>query len=84
MRADLGQQAAERGREGGLVAMVDGCLELGVQPVQLGGGRVVDVELALAQDPDDHDPSPSCGSAAGRSDTGMPAGWAWAGGGGGA
>ena len=41
-RANLGQQAVERGREGGFVVMVDGRLELGIQPVQLGRGRVVD------------------------------------------
>jgi len=45
--------------------------------VQLGGGRVVDAELALAADSDDHYPSPSCGSA-GRSAAGMLAGWAGA------
>ena len=34
-------------------------------------------ELALAEDPDDHDLSPSCGSSCrpGWSETGNPAGW---------
>src|SRR6266496_1240861 len=70
----------QRGGEGGLIVAVDGRLELGVQAVQLGDGRVVDPELVLTEDPDDHEGSPSCGSA-GRSDAGMLAGWAcWDGG----
>src|SRR5436190_15679088 len=77
--ANLVEQAVQRRGEGRLVVAVDGRLELTVQPVQLGGGRVVDAELALAADPDDHGPSPSCGSA-GRSAAGMLAGWLCAGG----
>src|SRR6185369_12391674 len=64
----------QRRGEGRLVVAVDGRLELAVQAVQLGGGRVADAELALAADSDDHYPSPSCGSA-GRSAAGMLAGW---------
>src|SRR6266566_6171200 len=77
--ADLVEQAVQRRGEGRLVVAVDGRLELAVQAVQLGGGRVVDAELTLAADSDDHYPSPSCGSA-GRSDAGMLAGWLCAGG----
>src|SRR5436189_213922 len=77
--ANLVEQAVQRRGEGRLVVAVDGRLELAVQAVQLGGGRVVDAELALAADSDDHYPSPSCGSA-GRSDAGMLAGWLCAGG----
>ena len=73
LHPDLVQQAVERGREGGLVVVLHGGLELGVQAVQLGGVRVLHLELALAEDPDDHYPSPSCGSA-GRSAAGMAAG----------
>src|SRR6476660_727653 len=75
MGANLVEQAVQRRGEGRLVVAVDGRLELAVQAVQLGGGRVVDAELALAADSDDHYPSPSCGSA-GRSAAGMLAGWA--------
>src|SRR4029078_7317620 len=73
--ANLGEEAVQRRGEGRLAVAVDGRLELAVQAVQLGGGRVVDAELALAADSDDHYPSPSCGSA-GRSAAGMLAGWA--------
>src|SRR2546429_9622724 len=72
----------QRRGEGRLVVAVDGRLELAVQAVQVGGGRVVNAELALAADSDDHYPSPSCGSA-GRADAGMLAGWGGGGGGGG-
>src|SRR5260370_20657580 len=85
LRANLGQQVSQRDRERGLVVGVDRALKLAVQPVQLDGGRVVDLELPLARDPDDHNPSPSCGCspALGRSETGRPAGgaggayWVW-------
>src|SRR5271170_816952 len=78
MRANLGQKAGQRVGEGGLVTVLDRGLEGGVQLVELGSGRVVDPELAPAEDPDDHDLSPSCGSSArpGRSETGSPAGCA--------
>src|SRR6266566_4673873 len=72
--ADLVEQAVQRRGEGRLVVAVDGRLELTVHAVQLRGARVVDGVLALAADPDDHGPSPSCGSA-GRSAAGMLAGW---------
>src|ERR1043165_6579836 len=73
--ANLVEQAVQRRSEARLIVAVDGRLELAVQAVQLGGGRVIDAELALAADSDDHYPSPSCGSA-GRSAAGMLAGWA--------
>src|ERR1700683_1347077 len=63
--------------------MLDGGLAVGSELVQLGADGILDLELALAEDPDDHDPSPSWGSP-GRSDTGMPAGWACSAGAGGA
>src|SRR3984885_1424504 len=44
---------------------------------QLAGDDVVHPELALAENPDDHETSPSCGTSA----TGSPVGWAsWTGG----
>jgi len=78
MRANLSQKAGQRVGEGGFVTVLDGGLEGAVQLVERGGGRVVDPELAPAEDPDDHDLSPSCGSSCrpGRSETGNPAGWA--------
>ena len=76
MRPNLGQKVGQRVGEGGFVAALDRGLEGGVKLVELGGGRVVDPELALPEDPDDHDLSPSCGSSRrpGRSETGNPAG----------
>ena len=78
MRPNLGQKVSQRVGEGGFVTMLDRGLKDGVQLVELGGGSVVDPELTLAEDPDDHDLSPSCGSSCrpGRSETGNPAGWA--------
>ena len=78
MHANLRQKAGQRVGEGSLVTVLDRGLEGGVQLVELGGGRVVDSELAPAEDPDDQDLSPSCGSSArsGRSETGSPAGCA--------
>lgn len=78
MRPNLGQKVGQRVGEGGFVAVLDRGLEGRVKLVELGGGRVVDPELALAEDPDNHDLSPSCGSSCrpGRSETGNPAGWA--------
>src|SRR5215468_6039279 len=55
----------QRGPEGLLVALVHGLLQRRIQGVELGGGRIVDVQLALAQDPDDHAPSPAWGRSAG-------------------
>src|SRR5579859_289893 len=82
MRTNLGQQVSQRRAECRLVAVLDRGLEDGVQLVELGGGLVIEAELSLAEDPDDHDLSPSRGSSCrpGRSETGSPAGWAccWA------
>src|SRR5580658_3700069 len=69
---NLGQQAGQRGGESCLIASLDGGLELGVKMAQLVGDGVVHPELALAEDPYDHEPSPSCGTSA----TGSPVGWA--------
>src|SRR3984885_9769059 len=80
---NLGKQAGQRGPECCLVIVLHRGLELGVDVVQLVGDGVVHPELALAENPDDHEPSPSCGT----SETGSPAGrescgWLyWAGGG---
>src|SRR5262249_12922762 len=59
------EQGAQRGPEGLLVALVHGLLQRRIQGVELGGGRIVDLQLALAQDPADHAPSPAWGRSAG-------------------
>src|SRR5262249_37046315 len=62
------EQRDQRGPEGLLVALVHGLLQGRIQGVELVRRRIVDVELPLAQDPDDHAPSPlwGCSAAAGR------------------
>ena len=50
LRANLREQAGQRGGELVLVAVLHRGLKLGVQLVQLGGDVVVDPELPLAQD----------------------------------
>src|SRR5215472_13445953 len=62
-------EQADQGRpECLLVALVHGLFQGRVQGVELLGGRIVDLELPLAQDPNDHAPSPAwgCSAAAGR------------------
>src|SRR5690242_96580 len=62
------EQRDQRGPEGLLVALVHGLLQGRVQGVELVKRRIVDPELSLAQNPDDHAPSPlwGCSAAAGR------------------
>src|SRR5689334_7056784 len=62
------EQRDQRGPEGLLVALVHGPLQGRVQGVELVRRRIVDLELPLAQNPDDHAPSPAWGrsAAAGR------------------
>src|SRR5215831_180823 len=63
------EQSDQRGPEGLLVALGHGLLQGRVQGIELGRGRIVDLKLPLAQDPDDHAPSPAlgcCSAAAGR------------------
>jgi hypothetical protein len=48
LRANLGQQAGQRGLESRLVTTLDSGFKLGVQVIQPGRGIVFDPELALA------------------------------------
>jgi hypothetical protein len=64
-RADAVEQGGERGPECLLVAGVHRLSQRGVEDVQLVRGRVIDPELALAENPDDHELSPACGCSAG-------------------
>src|SRR5207244_4362050 len=64
-RPDPVKQGSQGRPESLLVSGVHGLFQRGVEDVQLVRGRVVDPELALAQNPDDHEFSPACGCSAG-------------------
>src|SRR6202034_199975 len=63
-------QPLEGGPESRLVVALDCRLEPGIELIQLARCRIVDPQLALAEDTDDHVPSPAWGCSAGA------AGWA--------
>src|SRR5215467_12640712 len=50
------EQGDQGGPEGLLVALVHGLLQGRVQGIELVSGHIVDLELPLAQNPDDHAP----------------------------
>src|SRR5215469_14568569 len=66
-RARVPHQAyrrAEDGAERGVVVLLDRSVQLGVERGQLARHVGVNLELTLAENPDDHDPSPACGCSA--------------------
>src|SRR6201996_2758288 len=70
-RMHQGHRGVQGGGEGGVLVVADGGVEVLVQRGQLRGGVTPDAELTLAEDPDDHDPSPACSAAAASCPAGL-------------